>query len=92
VPTSKPDPAVYRDAGERFGVRGEEALAVEDSPSGVRSAVGAGFPVVGVLQFVAPEERPERAAALRAGGALDVVGSWDDVADLLGAGRVALRA
>jgi beta-phosphoglucomutase-like phosphatase (HAD superfamily) len=92
VPTSKPDPAVYRHAGERFGVQGDEALAVEDSPSGVRSAVAAGFPVVGMLQFVAPAERAERTAALRAAGALDVVVSWHEVADLLGAGRVALRA
>lgn len=83
APTSKPDPAVYRHAGEQLGVRGEEALAVEDAASGVRSAVGAGFPVVGNLLFVPPDEQQEREAALREAGARQVVRSWWELDALL---------
>jgi beta-phosphoglucomutase-like phosphatase (HAD superfamily) len=56
-PTSKPDPAIYRLAGERLGVAGAQAVAIEDAVAGVRSAVGAGFPTVGNVLFVAEDER-----------------------------------
>jgi HAD superfamily hydrolase (TIGR01509 family) len=84
VPTSKPDPAVYALAGATLGVAGRQALAVEDAEAGVRSAVAAGFPTVGNLQFVAPDERARRAAALRDAGAEAVVESWWELAGLLG--------
>ena len=83
VPTSKPDPAVYRFAGEALGVSGAAGLAVEDSISGVRSAVAAGFPVVGNLLFVPAGERAERERALLDAGAATVVGDWDAFAALL---------
>jgi HAD superfamily hydrolase (TIGR01509 family) len=85
VPTSKPDPAIYALAGERLGVAGDEAVAVEDAVAGVLSAVAAGFPVVGNVQFVAPADRAARAAELRDAGAAAVVASWDELAGLLGA-------
>ena len=83
VPASKPDPAVYVHAGESLGVTGETAIAVEDAPAGVRSAVAAGFPVIGNLVFVEPEEREAHAAALRDAGAREVVSSWAEVCELL---------
>ncbi|MDT0278168.1 HAD family hydrolase [Blastococcus goldschmidtiae] len=83
VPTSKPDPAVYAHACEQLGIHPEQGLAVEDAVAGVRSAVAAGCPVVGNLLFVLPDEREERAAALLAAGALTVVSSWSELADLL---------
>lgn len=83
TPTSKPDPAVYAHAGAQLGVAGGEALAVEDAPSGVSSAVGAGFGVVGNLLFVAEEEREERSAQLTAAGALAIVDSWWALDELL---------
>ena len=43
VPAVKPDPAGYRLALERTGADPERALAIEDSPSGVRAALGAGI-------------------------------------------------
>lgn len=49
VGRGKPDPLPYRVALARLGLRPEEALAFEDSPSGVRSAVGAGIPTYGLL-------------------------------------------
>ena len=82
-PVSKPDPAVYAFAGEALGVTGVGALAVEDAVAGVESAVAAGFPAVGNLIFVDPEERPQRAAALRDAGAVAVVESWWELEGLL---------
>ena len=84
VPTSKPDPAIYTFAGEQLGVDGSAALAVEDAEPGVAAAVAAGFPVVGNLQFVAPDEREQRAATLREAGVAAIVTSWSGLAQLLG--------
>jgi HAD superfamily hydrolase (TIGR01509 family) len=84
VPTSKPDPAIYRFAGERLGISGAEGLAIEDAAAGARSAVAAGFPTVGNLQFVAPAERDQRIAALREAGVAAIVSSWRHLGELLG--------
>jgi HAD superfamily hydrolase (TIGR01509 family) len=86
TPASKPDPAVYRHACEQLGIPPEAGLAVEDAVAGVRSAVAAGCPAVGNVLFVLPTEREERTAALLDAGALTVVGSWDEVAELVLAG------
>src|SRR5215210_506906 len=83
VPASKPDPAIYNHAAKALGVSGSRGLAIEDAPAGVRSAVGAGFPTVGNLIFVAPAEREERTAALRDAGAAAVVASWWELVELL---------
>ena len=92
VPTSKPDPAVYAFAGDALGVSGGRALAIEDAASGVKAAVAAGFPVIGNLLFVPPDEREGRASALREAGAAAIVESWREIAELLGvAGRAAAR-
>lgn len=48
VERTKPDPAVYLLALERLGVSGAEALALEDSPNGVRAAQAAGIRCVAV--------------------------------------------
>jgi len=83
VPASKPDPAIYRLAGSALGIHGSRALAIEDAPAGVRSAVGAGFPVVGNLIFVPPGEREARAAELGEAGAGGVVSSWWELVEFL---------
>ena len=83
-PTSKPDPAVYLHAGRELGVGPADAVAVEDSVNGARSAVAAGYPTIGILQFVPEADRRERAEALQDLGAAVVVDSWDDVERLLG--------
>jgi HAD superfamily hydrolase (TIGR01509 family) len=51
----KPDPAPYRAALDKLDVAPEEALAFEDSTSGIASAVGAGVPTVGIASTQAPE-------------------------------------
>lgn len=48
VAAGKPDPAPYRTALQNLGVTAAQALAFEDSPSGIRSAIGAGIPTVGI--------------------------------------------
>jgi beta-phosphoglucomutase-like phosphatase (HAD superfamily) len=69
--------------GETLGVSGSRALAVEDAPAGVQSAVAAGFPTIGNLIFVPEDEQPERAAELRAAGASAVVDNWWQLCELL---------
>ena len=85
VPTSKPDPAIYRHAGERLGLAPEQAVAVEDSAVGATAAVAAGIPTVGNLQFVQPAERSQREAELRAVGVDAIITRWSELASLLGA-------
>lgn len=46
APVKKPDPQAYLLALERLGIDGAEALAIEDSPAGVRAAGAAGIPVI----------------------------------------------
>ncbi|PVZ03685.1 HAD family hydrolase [Actinomycetospora cinnamomea] len=53
VPATKPDPAPYRRAAELLGVDPRACVAVEDSPTGTRSAVAAGATVL-----VVPAEVP----------------------------------
>jgi HAD superfamily hydrolase (TIGR01509 family) len=60
----KPDPAPYRAALEKLGVASGEALAFEDSTSGIASAVGAGIPTVGIATTQAPETLAEAGAFL----------------------------
>ena len=48
APPGKPDPAPYQLALNRLGVSGKNAIAFEDSPSGVTSAVGAGIYTIAI--------------------------------------------
>jgi beta-phosphoglucomutase-like phosphatase (HAD superfamily) len=83
VPTSKPDPAVYRFAGAALGVDAGQAVAIEDAVPGAQSAVAAGFVTIGNLRFVPEAERAERERLLRAAGAGEVARSWPQIAALL---------
>ncbi len=48
APPGKPDPAPYKLALSRLGVKAKNAIAFEDSASGIRSAVGAGIYTIGI--------------------------------------------
>ncbi|MBT9311243.1 HAD family hydrolase [Leptothoe kymatousa] len=48
LPRGKPDPLPYQTALGQLSLAPEEALVFEDSPTGVRAAVAAGIPTVGV--------------------------------------------
>lgn len=58
VAAPKPAPDLYLAACAALGVRPEHALAIEDSPTGVRSARAAGVPVLDVGPALAPSVRP----------------------------------
>lgn len=82
-PISKPDPAVYLQAGRILGVEGPHGLAVEDSVPGVTSAVAAGYYAVGNVMFVPADERQSRIGELIDAGAVAVTDSWRALADAL---------
>ncbi|WP_373778317.1 HAD family hydrolase [Glaesserella sp.] len=45
-PKSKPDPAIYQAVLTYFGIKGYEAVAIEDSSHGIRAAKAAGLTVI----------------------------------------------
>jgi len=56
VERGKPDPLPYLTALERLGVQADEAVAFEDSPSGMKAAKAAGLFAFGVLTGLTAEE------------------------------------
>jgi HAD superfamily hydrolase (TIGR01509 family) len=56
VSHGKPHPEPYRAAARLLGVSPEDCVAIEDSPTGVRSAVAAGVPTLAVPHVVAVPE------------------------------------
>ena len=58
VTAGKPDPQPYVLAAERLGVDRRRCVAVEDSPAGVRSALGAGLDVIAVTTTHGRAELP----------------------------------
>jgi HAD superfamily hydrolase (TIGR01509 family) len=87
VPATKPDPAPYRRAAELLGVDPRACVAVEDSPTGTRSAVAAGATVLVVPAEVPvpPGERRVLRASLVGLGVADLraalAGAATDAAD-----------
>jgi HAD superfamily hydrolase (TIGR01509 family) len=67
----KPDPAPYRAALKKVDVAAKEALAFEDSVSGISSSVAAGIPTVGITSSQLPE-------TLREAGAFMTVDDFTD--------------
>jgi HAD superfamily hydrolase (TIGR01509 family) len=66
VEAVKPDPAPYRAALTKIGVPEVEALAFEDSVSGISSSVAAGVPTVGIASTQDPEKLLEAGAFMTA--------------------------
>jgi HAD superfamily hydrolase (TIGR01509 family) len=60
----KPDPAPYQAALDRFGIVAGQAIAFEDSPAGIRSAIGAGILTIGICTTQSPETLYELGAKL----------------------------
>jgi HAD superfamily hydrolase (TIGR01509 family) len=52
----KPDPAPYQFALDAFGLEAKGAIAFEDSPSGILSAVAAGIPTIGIASTQSPDD------------------------------------
>ncbi|MHC5739163.1 HAD family hydrolase [Nostoc sp.] len=51
----KPDPAPYQVALKKLGIQAEEAIALEDSPSGIRAAVSADIRTIGIASTHNPQ-------------------------------------
>jgi HAD superfamily hydrolase (TIGR01509 family) len=64
VGAGKPDPAPYEAALEAFDISPEEALAFEDSPSGITSSVAASIPTIGIASTQEPEDLEEHGVEL----------------------------
>ncbi|AWR87823.1 HAD family hydrolase [Meiothermus taiwanensis] len=64
LPAGKPDPLPYRTALQHLNIGPQEALAFEDSPSGVRSAVGAGLRTVALTTGHPPHALEQAGAFL----------------------------
>jgi HAD superfamily hydrolase (TIGR01509 family) len=60
VVRGKPDPEPYLTAAARLGVAPPDCLAIEDSPTGVTSAVAAGVPTLGVVHLLPLAPGPGR--------------------------------
>ncbi|MCB8822773.1 HAD family hydrolase [Microvirga rosea] len=56
VVRGKPDPLPYLTALERLGIQADEAVAFEDSPSGMKAAKGAGLFSFGMLTGLTAED------------------------------------
>ena len=83
VTRGKPAPDIYRMASEKLGVDPAEAVAVEDSYNGIRSAHAAGMLPVMVPDLLAPtDEMRDRSAAVLA-SLTDVIG-WIDSINIKG--------
>ncbi|SRR5579883_882434 len=68
----KPDPAPYEAALQELGIKAEQAIALEDSPSGIRSAVSASIRTIGVASTHNPQ-------VLQAIGAFMVIPDFTDL-------------
>lgn len=79
VSSGKPAPDTYLHACEVLGVMPKEAIAVEDSPNGVKSAYSAGCAVIMVPDQAEPEEEIKPMLFSR-------VSSLDEIIDLLSSG------
>jgi beta-phosphoglucomutase len=64
LPDGKPDPLPYRMALEKLGISASEAVAFEDSPSGIRSAVGAGIYTIGIASTQSPQHLKDLGASM----------------------------
>ena len=56
INNSKPAPDIYLKAIEYLGVTADTALALEDSPNGVRAATAAGLDVIQVPDLLEPDQ------------------------------------
>lgn len=56
VKNSKPDPEIFAKACELLGVKPENAIAIEDSFNGIRSAYAAGMNVIMVPDLMEPDD------------------------------------
>ena len=95
VARGKPDPEAYLRAAQMLGVRIEDCVVVEDSPSGIASGLASGAPTVGIEVMVPVEPQPglSRIRSLRS-LTLETLGrlAAGEVIDEIGVPETASRA
>ncbi|KAK6348007.1 hypothetical protein TWF718_005828 [Orbilia javanica] len=79
IPTSKPDPAIYKFACRKLGKDPRECIAVEDSVSGVKSAVAAGIKTIGYLGAYEVHEREAKGVELEKHGVVFCIEDWKEL-------------
>ena len=73
VKRGKPEPDIYLYAAEQLGLSPSECMALEDSPNGVKSAVGAGCVTVMVPDLTPPDSELSALISAKANSLLDVI-------------------
>ncbi len=73
VEHSKPQPDIYLMACESLGVHPAQALAIEDSPNGIRAAYSAGMIPVMVPDLIKPDREMQEKSALICRDLLEVM-------------------
>lgn len=81
VARGKPHPDIYLHAAREIGVRPEEALVIEDTPTGVKSARAAGMAVVGLCAGL--HCGPGYGERLREAGAGHLASSYAEVLEIV---------
>ena len=78
VENSKPDPATYVAAVENLGLDPAACYAIEDSPDGIKSALGTGLRVIGVsvMHDASKLSAAARVVSTLAGVSLDDLRQW----------------
>lgn len=82
VTRGKPHPDLFLHAANHFRIDPDACLVIEDSPTGVRAAVAAGMPVIGLA--AGSHVRDDHADRLRVAGAQHIANSYHDVAVRVG--------
>jgi len=73
TPLGKPDPSGYLLAAERLGLAPVECVAIEDSPAGLRAAIGAGMIAIAVTNTHPASELAHAGAVISSLAELEVV-------------------
>ena len=60
VTHSKPDPEIYTLACKSLGLKPNECVAIEDSPNGIKSALGAGMNAIMVPDKIKPNDEMKK--------------------------------
>ena len=79
TPTTKPDPAIYLHACKVIGKEPGECCAVEDSKSGITSAIRAGIPTIGYVgSYPEGEKQKEVREMMKGLGVKVIMGDWTE--------------
>ena len=73
VPNGKPAPDIYLHGAASLGLKPEECIALEDSPTGILAAYRAGCVAVMVPDLDQPDEATEKQLCAKADSLLDVI-------------------